>query len=177
MDNNYLAHHGVLGQKWGIRRYRNRDGSLTPAGKRHEAKLRSEVSYLKSEADKVKKVSAQKDEDAPKETPAFKPLSEMTTDELRNAVARYGLEQQYLKFINDANNPNRELELAVQRLELQNRYNDANKKLNPKKESFAKTYVENLEKTLASGISSEIANLGKQTVAKLMNGILSKSKK
>ena len=30
---NYLAHHGVKGQKWGVRRYKNADGSLTPAGK------------------------------------------------------------------------------------------------------------------------------------------------
>ena len=30
---NYLAHHGVKGQKWGVRRYENADGSLTPAGK------------------------------------------------------------------------------------------------------------------------------------------------
>ena len=29
----YLAHHGILGMKWGIRRYRNRDGTLTNAGK------------------------------------------------------------------------------------------------------------------------------------------------
>lgn len=29
----YLAHHGILGQKWGIRRYQNKDGSLTPEGR------------------------------------------------------------------------------------------------------------------------------------------------
>ena len=30
----HLEHHGVLGQKWGIRRYQNADGSLTAEGKR-----------------------------------------------------------------------------------------------------------------------------------------------
>lgn len=30
---NYLAHFGILGQKWGVRRYQNPDGSLTPEGK------------------------------------------------------------------------------------------------------------------------------------------------
>ena len=29
-----LEHHGVLGQKWGVRRYQNKDGSLTALGKR-----------------------------------------------------------------------------------------------------------------------------------------------
>lgn len=32
MDNT-LQHHGVLGQKWGVRRFQNRDGTLTSAGK------------------------------------------------------------------------------------------------------------------------------------------------
>ena len=33
----YLAHHGIRGQKWGVRRYRNEDGTLTETGKRHYA--------------------------------------------------------------------------------------------------------------------------------------------
>lgn len=30
----YLSHHGILGQKWGVRRFQNKDGSLTAAGKK-----------------------------------------------------------------------------------------------------------------------------------------------
>ncbi len=34
-DDDYLAHYGILGQKWGVRRYQNSDGTLTPAGYKH----------------------------------------------------------------------------------------------------------------------------------------------
>lgn len=34
MDNRYFAHHGIMGQRWGIRRFQNQDGSLTEEGKR-----------------------------------------------------------------------------------------------------------------------------------------------
>lgn len=43
---NELKHHGVLGMKWGVRRYQNKDGSLTPKGKRRYSKV-STSEYLK----------------------------------------------------------------------------------------------------------------------------------
>ena len=33
--NSELYHHGIKGQKWGVRRYQNYDGSLTLSGKKH----------------------------------------------------------------------------------------------------------------------------------------------
>lgn len=35
---NELYHYGVKGMKWGVRRYQNKDGTLTAAGKRRAAK-------------------------------------------------------------------------------------------------------------------------------------------
>ena len=37
-DDIWLAHHGIKGQKWGIRRFQNKDGSYTPAGKKRYGK-------------------------------------------------------------------------------------------------------------------------------------------
>lgn len=34
MADAYLMHHGILGQKWGVRRYQNEDGSYTTAGRK-----------------------------------------------------------------------------------------------------------------------------------------------
>lgn len=62
---NDIMHSGIKGMKWGVRRYQNKDGTLTPAGKK-----RRQANYL-SEA------------------------KGMTDEELRSKVARMNLEKRY----------------------------------------------------------------------------------
>lgn len=44
MEYRYLAHHGILGMKWGVRRYQNADGTLTAAGKRRYSREMNKLS-------------------------------------------------------------------------------------------------------------------------------------
>jgi len=39
MNKTHLVHHGIKGQRWGVRRYQNEDGSLTDKGIRRYQKL------------------------------------------------------------------------------------------------------------------------------------------
>lgn len=76
-----LIHYGILGMKWGVRRYQNKDGSLTSAGKKR---------YKNN--DDIK--------DAPQkntEEPKKKSVKDMSDEELRREVNRMQLEQNYLR--------------------------------------------------------------------------------
>lgn len=65
-----LYHFGIKGMKWGIRRYQNKDGSLTPQGK-----IRYSEDYKRAHSGKN--------------------IKEMSDTELRNVNNRLQMERQY----------------------------------------------------------------------------------
>ena len=90
--NNELYHYGVINMKWGRRRYQNKDGTLTPLGKKRADKLRKQ--YLDLTGKKQLRGDKPKQSTQP-DKPKPKSISEMSDDELQKLINRKRLEQQY----------------------------------------------------------------------------------
>lgn len=120
MENNELYHHGVKGMRWGVRRYQNKDGSLTSAGKKRydNDQTKKKLSSINSRtAAKIKKIRAEgkaklkiakaeakaaakiakeeaKYQTKSKTTSETKSIKDMTDDELRQRINRIRLEKE-----------------------------------------------------------------------------------
>lgn len=90
---NELSHHGIKGQRWGFRRYQNKDGSLTPAGRRRVAKMKDEYTALTGKK-LIRKPTSKSDNTPEPDTNKKKSIKEMSDAELREKINRLQMEKQ-----------------------------------------------------------------------------------
>ena len=152
-----LYHWGIKGMKWGVRRYQNKDGTLTPAGKKH---------YGGEDAD-----GSEKPDYAPKASK--KKAGDYTDEELRAQINRMQMEKQYRDLAGQTNvredDPNRELKLERERLQLQRDVKSLKKEINGG-QTFVKTVMANAgQQALTKMATGAMLYAGKKTVMSIFN--------
>lgn len=145
--NDELKHWGIPGMKWGVRRYQNKDGSLTPLGKKRLEEIDKKQQALEAAKQKLATASNKK----PKG---------MTEDYLRRTKPLYTLtDQEVQQLVNRLSNEDRikdYMDKAAARIAEQS----------AKKPSKTKTYIKNL-----------VGNFAKKTIVPAATDILSSAVK
>lgn len=152
-----LYHWGIKGMKWGVRRYQNPDGSLTPAGKKRYG----------TEGDK----GDEKPNYAPKAPK--KNAGDYTDDELRAQINRMQMEKQYRDLAGQTNvredDPNKELKMERERLQLQRDVKNLKKEINGG-QTFVKTVLNNAgQQALTKMATGAMLYAGKKAVMGVFN--------
>lgn len=180
MDRNELRHDGVKGMRWGVRRYQNKDGSLTELGKKRYARDAREKEYDKYDAStgryyKTSKKNGRSDlgVDANRYVKEDWTRTKRLTDESSQMMNK-------LKSFNDTqmkNRPKKTMDLSsktdkelrdeINRAFLEKQYNDL---FSPQKESKGREYASKVLETAGSVLAIGSSALGIAIAIKELKG-------
>ena len=152
-----LYHWGIKGMKWGVRRFQNPGGILTPAGKKRYSADGGEGEEKPNYAPKAPKKNA----------------SDYTDDELRTQINRMQMEKQYRDLAGQTNvredDPNKELKLQRERLQLQRDVKNLKKEINSGQTFVGSVLSDAGKKALTTMATGAMLYMGRQTVKALFN--------
>lgn len=149
MDNE-LYHHGVKGQKWGVRRFQNKDGSLTLAGKKRALKMQNKYTELSNDKRYRDKHGNLTYAGRKKEFKMKEKYSELTGKDLRKFTPRTNKstadKSQHISEMTNA-----EIQAKIDRIRLENTL----KSLTPAQTSRGEKFINDLKDTALSMIKDK----------------------
>lgn len=149
MDNE-LYHHGVKGQKWGVRRFQNKDGSLTLAGKKRALKMQNQYTKLSDDKRYRDKHGNLTYAGRKKELKMKEKYSELTGKDLRRFTPRTN-KSTADKSQRISEMTNAEIQARIDRIRLENTL----KSLTPAQTSKGEKFINDLKDTALSMIKDK----------------------
>lgn len=165
----YLEHHGILGMKWGVRRFQNPDGSLTPEGRARygdvltKKQMQNYIREYNLRTGSKKTINKNTVFKTPNGMYDYKGRKLRNADvEVENPAEEKHTES---KPKNEHRMSDEELRAANTRMQLEIDYRQKMSQLNPKKVTMGQQFVDNLKADLVKDIPAGISGMIKNAIS------------